>query len=270
MKKHHFLKLVLSMTLFVVFIQASFAQPTVTVDNNAAGTLATYTFTYVTANGCGAINSAPNIFLLENQTGFPNFVPYSPLPVFAPLAILKINGVVTPINATNFGNIYGSWTNGIQISTGNGTTPLVITAGSTIQLIISGVITNPSTPQNYTMNWKIADASGLVRESFATPLTIAATNTVLGTQKINNNSVSLHPNPFSNTININISDSYNNDNLYVQITDITGRIIHNEKHSVINNSVTIANLDSYTSGSYFVKVLDENQNLILTKQLLKN
>ena len=183
MKKHYFLKLVMSVLLIFTLIQTGVAQ-TVTVSTKTPGALATYTFTYVTTGDIGTGTLAPNIFYFTSPTGYPDFVAVTPLISLAPYATLKINGVVTPIDANNFGSNYGSWTTGIQISTGAAAVGTTITAGSTIQLIVTGIISNPSSAGNYTFNWRTAESSGAAVESYsanvtfdqAAPVESAATN----------------------------------------------------------------------------------------------
>ena len=77
---------------------------TVTVDDITLGSLATYTFTYVTSNSIGVGTSTPNIIYFIKPTGYPNFVAVNPLSSFAPYAVVKVNGTEIPINSTNFGS----------------------------------------------------------------------------------------------------------------------------------------------------------------------
>ncbi len=160
----------MSVLLIITFIQTGIAQ-TVTVSTKTPGALANYTFTYVTTGDIGTGTLAPNIFYLTAPTGYPDFIAVTPLISLAPYVTLKINDVVTPIDANSFGSNYGSWTTGIQISTGDAAIGTTIVAGSTIQLIVSGIITNPAAPGNYTFNWRTAEGPGTTVESFSSIVT---------------------------------------------------------------------------------------------------
>jgi hypothetical protein len=173
MKNHYLLKLVMSVMLIVTFIQTGIAQ-TVTVNTKTPGALATYTFTYVTTGDIGTGTVTPNIFLFDGISGYPDFLAVTPLISFAPYVVLKINNVVTPIDANSFGSNYGSWTTGIQISTGGAAIGTTIAAGSTIELIVSGIITNPAASGNYTFNWRTADDGGNTTESYSANVTIVS------------------------------------------------------------------------------------------------
>jgi hypothetical protein len=173
MKNHYLLKLVMSVLLIVTFIQTGIAQ-TVTVNTKMPGALATYTFTYVTIGDIGTGTATPNIFLFDGISGYPDFLAVTPLISFAPYVVLKINNVVTPIDANSFGSNYGSWPTGIQISTGGAAIGTTIAAGSTIELTISGIITNPVAPGNYTFNWRTAEDSGVTTESYSANVTIVS------------------------------------------------------------------------------------------------
>ena len=63
---------------------------TVTVDDPTLSALATYTFTYVTANDIGVGTIAPNIIYLTKPSGYSNFAAVTPLASFAPYVTVKV------------------------------------------------------------------------------------------------------------------------------------------------------------------------------------
>lgn len=168
------MKLIYILTTISLFFNLNFLKAqTVTIDDPTPGQLATYTFTYVTSHNIGVGTSTPNIFYLWKPTGYPNFLAVTPLISFAPYATVKDDGVEIPINSINFGTIYGSWTGGIQISTGGASGGSTILAGSTIEIIVSGIITNPASG-SHTFNWRTSSGSGTPTEDFSVTVDFSA------------------------------------------------------------------------------------------------
>ena len=79
----------------------------------------------------------------------------------------------------------------------------------------------------------------------------------------------IYPIPFDSYINITLPDSYTEEVIYIQIYDITGRAVYNQKHLVDNHNVTINDLNQYSDGSYYINLLDGNQTVIQSKHVLK-
>lgn len=65
-----------------------------------------------------------------------------------------------------------------------------------------------------------------------------------------NNMVSIFPNPVKDLVNIHI-DKKNNDEVQLQIFDVTGKAVFNKATRGLNNYI---NLSNYNSGLYFVRV----------------
>lgn len=163
MKKINFLKAIFIFNLLwiSIFNATSAHAQTVSVSQNCANTMATYTFTYVTSQAIGQGTSTSNVFYHVKDSNFPLFQ-VNDIPNLGSVATFKVNGVNFPINATNF-NLGGSWQYGIQLSTNT----IVIPAGSLIEFVVSGVITNPSTNGVTTLNWRTADGGGNTTEFFS-------------------------------------------------------------------------------------------------------
>lgn len=94
-----------------------------------------------------------------------------------------------------------------------------------------------------------------------------ATQNTLNTENFDINNISIYPNPFDNSININLSQSnYNNHS--IQIFDISGRTIQFIKSNKQN--IKIDNLGNLSVGTYFVKIKDLDSGLTTIKKLIKN
>ncbi len=216
---------------------------TVTVDDPTLGALATYTFTYVTANDIGVGTIAPNIIYLTKPSGYSNFAAVTPLASFAPYATVKVDGVEIPINSTNFGTIYGSWSGGIQISTGGASGGATITAGSTIEIIVSNIITNPSTSNIYTFDWRTAQGSGAAIETFQANLDFSTLSTEDIT--LDDKNITLSPNPSSDFIKI--SGLIKKENY--EIHNILGSKI---KEGSVSDKERLS-IQNLTNGIYFLR-----------------
>ena len=79
----------------------------------------------------------------------------------------------------------------------------------------------------------------------------------------------MYPNPYNNQINIVLPNSYSENTIYVQLLDITSRVVYNKRLSVNSQKIQVNDLSKYSDGSYFIFLLDENQRLIQKKHLIK-
>lgn len=226
---------------------------TVTVDNATSGALATYTFTYVTSYDIGVGTNTPNIIYLTKPSAYTNFIAVNPLSAFAPYAVVKVNGIEIPINTTNFGSIYGSWSSGIQISTGGASGGSTITAGSTIEVTVSNIITNPTTANNYTFTWRTAQGSGAATQNFQANVDFSSLSTKELKSKKN---LHIFPNPSSDYINVSGLSEKKNYKIY----NVLGTEI--AQGTIFNEGISIKNL---TNGVYFLK-FDYSDSLKFIKQ----
>lgn len=231
------------MSLALNFYQSN-AQ-TLTVDDPTPGAMATYTFTYVTSEEIGTGTETPNIIYLSKPSEYPNFVAVNPLGTFAAHAIVKVDGVVVPINAENFGTTYGSWTTGFQISTGGATEGTTIPAGATIEITISNIITNPS-DGIHTFNWKTAQAVGNATESYSVDLDFSALS--LDDSKLKTTDLSIFPNPSADFIQVSGLTNSENYSLF----DSSGKEI---KRGIVSESETI-DINHLSQGTYFIKFIN--------------
>lgn len=82
-------------------------------------------------------------------------------------------------------------------------------------------------------------------------------------------SVEISPNPFASSINIKLSNSFNDD-FTINLYDINGRVVLSEALSATNGNLTLSNLDSLEDALYFVKITNDNSSQSITKKIIKN
>ena len=80
---------------------------------------------------------------------------------------------------------------------------------------------------------------------------------------INNNSVSIYPNPFNDVLNIS---NPSNENYNVRISDVVGKVIENIAFNV--SSVNL-NTSKYKSGIYQLQIIDSNNRVIDEHKIVK-
>ena len=81
---------------------------------------------------------------------------------------------------------------------------------------------------------------------------------------------SIYPNPFNNTVNIKLPTQYNTNSIGVTLYDAMGRTILNLNDLNSQNGVfSLSNLDNLSKGSYFIKIVDNETNTSVVKQLIR-
>lgn len=237
---------------------------TVTRSNDLPNQFADYTFTYTTPVAIGTGTATNNIFLLENYLttpAAPSFVAYSSSQLFANGNItLKINGQSIPLDDTRVG-IFSTWGGGIQISTYNPFTGIavspgiVVPANSVIEVVVKNIITNPSSASTYyAFSWRTADNQGISTNVYV------GTSTTLSVSTFQSIDAKIYPNPSNGIFNISISDNAN-----LEVYDIVGKKIKNQK---VNSGDSSLDLSNYNAGIYLLKVTNE-QNQTKTMKLVK-
>jgi hypothetical protein len=84
-------------------------------------------------------------------------------------------------------------------------------------------------------------------------------------EELSNIFLMAYPNPTSDYLTLELLD-YSNEKIEYQLIDIEGRVILSKP---INNSQTQVDLNSYSTGIYFIKVIKESQE-IRTFKIIKN
>lgn len=90
-----------------------------------------------------------------------------------------------------------------------------------------------------------------------------------GINNVTAQTLKVYPNPFSNTINLNI-DAAQTANMPVTITDLAGRVVYQQTYQIVAGSqlITIPASDSWSAGTYVLSVSSSagNKSLLLTKE----
>lgn len=93
---------------------------------------------------------------------------------------------------------------------------------------------------------------------------------VLSTDEFDISSVTISPNPFTNTITLNLPASLSNDTFNVSLIDINGRVILNQTPQNINGELTISDLSNLEASLYFLTIESATSNISITKKIVKN
>ena len=121
----------------------------------------------------------------------------------------------------------------------------------------------------YYYDWKITTPASTCISSPRVPVTATVTVSTGISAAAANNGVSIYPNPASTTVNIEFGFNMNSITV-VEITDVTGRLVSTQSiDSPVQGqtmSIDVANLNS---GSYFITVKNDTQNLVQKLVLAK-
>ncbi|MDR3047727.1 MAG: chitobiase/beta-hexosaminidase C-terminal domain-containing protein [Bacteroidales bacterium] len=83
--------------------------------------------------------------------------------------------------------------------------------------------------------------------------TLNVTNCVDGITELDQNSISIYPNPVTEGFLMIKNDDICQFN-HITITDITGRIISNEQKTIMGGDMTVLDVSTYKSGIYFITI----------------
>jgi len=126
---------------------------------------------------------------------------------------------------------------------------------------ITGYFSSPAcTFGTYTLTNNTTSTANMINDIYIAKLDFQTGTNVLNHQEI---SLSVYPNPFSNTININQTEYSNNSEIC--IFDLLGKQVYN---SQISSKNTI-NTSEFKKGVYILKLIDVRGNT-LVKKLVKN
>ena len=79
----------------------------------------------------------------------------------------------------------------------------------------------------------------------------------------------LYPNPTANEFTIEVTSDIDNE-LVVEVYDVLGNLLKHEKHELTSGVGTMkTNIEDYKDGIYFVRVLDNQNNVLYTQRVIK-
>lgn len=81
------------------------------------------------------------------------------------------------------------------------------------------------------------------------------------------NNLKIYPNPFANTLNIELKENLNNGKIYLKVIDMTG-VTRYEIQKELNNNMLNINLENLESGIYTLQLITETEKY--SKQIIKN
>jgi len=99
--------------------------------------------------------------------------------------------------------------------------------------------------------------------------TVNITEPSLGNNEFILNEIKIYPNPFNDSFNISLSSDLIGQELEVSIYDLKGRLIIKENPRLNNYVITIDDLKSVSSGTYFIRIKDVKTQQLITKKLIK-
>lgn len=95
------------------------------------------------------------------------------------------------------------------------------------------------------------------------------TDGILSVEDFKIDTVSISPNPFTNKITISLSSRLDGIDLNVEIYDINGRLVHAKLAKSLNSKITINSMDRYEKGTYFLKLSNKEEALLVVKKIIK-
>ena len=81
--------------------------------------------------------------------------------------------------------------------------------------------------------------------------------------------VFIQPNPFNESVTINVPQTLTGLSLDVIIYDLNGRVIYNKAHSNLEGAITIRNLNTLEKAPYFLKIANNEIGFAVVKKIIK-
>jgi len=103
-----------------------------------------------------------------------------------------------------------------------------------------------------------------------TVIQVSVTVSTLGVEDNELEALNIYPNPFNNSITINLPRGFDSQNMAINLYDLRGRIISTLPVINSNNSIQIDNLNKLSVGSYLLKIVDKINSKQIIKKLIKN
>ena len=178
----------------------------------------------------------------------------TPGAIAGPVSGLCASGTATYSIAALAGATGYTWTipTGMTIVSGQGTT--------TINANIAGTLTTGSVK---------VSAQNTCGSSAGASLAVSCASPDAMTQTTGNMFSALYPNPTANEFTIEVTSDIDNE-LVVEVYDVLGNLLKHEKHELTSGVGTMkTNIEDYKDGIYFVRVLDNQNNVLYTQRVIK-
>ncbi len=92
---------------------------------------------------------------------------------------------------------------------------------------------------------------------------------ILGVDDISANDIKVLPNPFNDSVVINVSTILIGSQLNINIYDLNGRLVYEKLYSAINSQISINGLDTLEKATYFLEISNEKLSFKVVKKLIK-
>ena len=83
------------------------------------------------------------------------------------------------------------------------------------------------------------------------------------------NNIQLSPNPFTDTITLDLTSNIASQEFDISIVDINGRIVYNQFANAISGEIKIHNLSNLKNALYFLTIESKTSDLKITKKIIK-
>ncbi|PWH81455.1 hypothetical protein DIS18_14325, partial [Algibacter marinivivus] len=94
--------------------------------------------------------------------------------------------------------------------------------------------------------------------------------TTLDTEESSFERISVIPNPFKDSITIQLPLSLANSEFNIKVFDLNGRLVIDRKYSSINSKITVEDLDKLEQAPYLFKIINSKSGNATYKRLIKN
>jgi hypothetical protein len=91
----------------------------------------------------------------------------------------------------------------------------------------------------------------------------------LSTQEFDLDAIAVSPNPFIESITLNLPSSLSNQSFNVTLMDINGRVVFNQNPNTVNGKIELSNLSSLEASLYFLKIESTTSNISIIRKVVK-
>ncbi|MEZ4796594.1 MAG: M14 family zinc carboxypeptidase [Flavobacteriaceae bacterium] len=103
-----------------------------------------------------------------------------------------------------------------------------------------------------------------------TVIQVSVTVDTLGIDDNELSEITVFPNPFKNTVTIDLPNTFNTDFMDVELFDLRGRKISTTTFISDGNSIKLDHLNTLSVGTYLLKIYDKTTSKQIVKKLIKN